>query len=78
MALYGVGGPDSVALGIQPGPKSVKLYVHHPELLGDTPFRLEGRGRHVRHIKFTTPPVDRRDDLLALVRIPMRALIGSD
>lgn len=77
MALYSVGGRNSVALGIQPGRSSVKLYVHHPELLGDTPFRLEGRGRHMRHIKFTAPPVERRAELLTLIGIPVGALIEA-
>lgn len=71
MSLYSVGGPDSVALGIQPSNRVVKLYIHDPEHLGPTPFKLEGRGKHMRHIKFTAPPAERRDDLLSLMRIPV-------
>lgn len=70
-ALYSVGGPDRVALGIQPGPRAVKLFVHDPEAIGDTPFKLEGRGKHMRHVKFGEPPTERREDLVALMRIPV-------
>lgn len=70
-ALYGVGRSERVALGIQPGPRFVKLFVHDPEELGETTFKLEGRGRHMRHVKFGKPPVERRDELVALMRIPV-------
>lgn len=70
-ALYGVGAADRVALAIQPGQRTVKLFVHDPEALGDTPFRLEGRGKHMRHVKFSEPPVADREALIALMRIPV-------
>lgn len=70
-ALYSVGAKDRVALGIQPGPKAVKLFIHDPEHLGDPPFKLEGKGRHMRHIKFTSAPRDQRAALVALMRIPV-------
>lgn len=71
-ALYSIGSADRVALGIMPGPRFVKLFIHDPEHLGETPFRLEGRGKHMRHIKFAAPPVAEREELLALARIPIR------
>jgi hypothetical protein len=71
MALYSVGGTDAVALGIQPGDRFVKLFIHDPEHLGPSSFKLEGRGKHMRHIKFAAPPVERRRDLLALMRVPV-------
>lgn len=70
-ALYSVGGKDRVALGIQPGPTYVKLYVHDPEHLGDPPFKLEGSGKHMRHVKLAQIPEERRDELVALMRIPV-------
>ena len=73
MALYSVGG-QSVVLGIEPGLHYVKLYLHHPDRLGKTQFRLEGRGKHMRHIKFTAPPEDRREELIALARIPVETV----
>lgn len=71
-ALYSVESPDSVALGLQPGQRLVKLFVHDPEQLGQPPFKLEGRGKHMRHIKFTAPPQDQREALVALMRIPVQ------
>lgn len=70
-ALYGVGAPERVALGIQPGARAVKLFVHDPEAIGETPFKLEGRGKHMRHVKFVAPPTEQREHLVALVRVPV-------
>jgi hypothetical protein len=70
-ALYSVGSSDRVALGIQPGQRFVKLFVHDPEDLKATPFKLEGSGKHMRHVKFTSVPKNRRADVVALARIPV-------
>lgn len=71
MALYSVGSPDAVALGLQPGPRVVKLYIHDPELLETSAFELEGRGKHMRHVKFDEPPIELRDELVELMSIPV-------
>jgi hypothetical protein len=70
-ALYSVGSKDRVALGIQPGPKAVKLYVHDPQHLETKAFKLEGSGKHMRHVKFTAKRDDLRVELIALIRIPV-------
>lgn len=70
-ALYSIDDPNAVALGIQGGGSFVKLFVHDPHLLGKPSFKLEGKGKHSRHIKFTEPPVDRREELVELMRIPV-------
>ena len=70
-ALYSVGSTTSVALGIQPGARAVKLFVHDPAHLGKTAFKLEGKGKHMRHIKFTAPPVREQEELVELMRIPV-------
>lgn len=70
-ALYSVGATDRVALGIQPGERFVKLFVHDPEHLPATPFKLEGSGKHMRHVKLSSVPEDRRGELIALARIPV-------
>lgn len=62
---------DAVALGLMPGERCVKLFVHDPDLLEGSAFKLEGRGKHMRHIKFTAPPTERRAELVALMRIPV-------
>ena len=71
-ALYHVGSPDKVALGIQPGERFAKLFIHDPDHLGKPSFNLEGRGKHMRHIKFTAPDEDRVEELVELMRIPVR------
>ena len=70
-ALYSVGSTERVALGIQPGERFVKLFVHDPEHLPVTPFKLEGSGKHMRHVKLNSIPKERRKELLALARIPV-------
>jgi hypothetical protein len=71
-ALYGVGAADRVALGIQAGERFVKLFVHDPDHLEETPFRLEGKGRHMRHVKLSEPPVAQREELVRLMWVPVR------
>jgi hypothetical protein len=71
-ALYSIGSTDRVALGIQPGERFVKLFVHDPEHLPPTPFKLEGSGKHMRHVKIRAVPEDDRSDLIALARVPVK------
>jgi hypothetical protein len=75
-ALYSVGAPDRVALGIQPGPRFVKLFIHDPEHLPDTEFKLEGKGKHMRHIKLTSLPESTTSALLDLARVPVERRAG--
>lgn len=70
-ALYSIGSTARVALGLQPGARCVKLFIHDPEHLGKPSFKLEGSGKHMRHVKFTEPPTGRRAELVALMRIPV-------
>lgn len=70
-ALYSIGGRERVALGIQPGERFVKLFIHDPELLPATSFRLEGSGKHMRHIKLHAIPGAQRDELIALAGVPV-------
>jgi hypothetical protein len=70
-ALYSIGGTDRVALGIQPGGRFVKLFVHDPEHLPSTSFKLEGKGKHMRHIKLSSVPVSGREELVHLARVPV-------
>lgn len=76
-ALYSVGSPDRVALGIQPGPRFVKLFIHDPDHLPASDFKLEGSGRHMRHIKFDEVPADRRESLVALAGVPVKRRSGE-
>lgn len=71
-ALYSVGAPDRVALGLQPGKGCVKLFLHDPEHLQTDVWRLEGSGKHMRHIKLREVAEGRRDELVRLAAIPVR------
>jgi hypothetical protein len=70
-ALYGVGSPDRVAVGMQPGKGFVKFFLHDHALLPPSSFRLEGSGKHARHIKLRAAPIQAKAELLALARIPI-------
>ena len=70
-ALHSAGSTERVALGIQPGQRFVKLFVRDPEHLPATPFKLEGSGKHMRHVKLSSIPEARRKELLAWARIPV-------
>lgn len=70
-ALYSVGAPDRVALGLQPGSGCMKLFLHDPEHLETNVFRLEGSGKHMRHMKLRTVADDQRDELVRLAAIPV-------
>lgn len=70
-ALYSVGGTERVALGIQPGGSYVKLFIHDPEHLPETEFKLEGKGKHMRHIKLDSVPESRRGELVQVARVPV-------
>ncbi len=54
MALYSIAGPDDVVCGIQPTAGACKLFLHGWKSLVEHGYRLEGSGKHVRHIKFRT------------------------
>jgi hypothetical protein len=50
-ALYSIGGPGHVICGIQPDDKLCRFYIHH---ISDAQFgvlKLEGKGKHTRHVK---------------------------
>lgn len=70
-ALYSIGGTERVAVGIQPGARYVKLFLHDPEHLPETQFKLEGKGKHMRHIKLYAIPESARGEIVDLVRAPV-------
>lgn len=51
MALYSVDGANDVVCGIQPTEDTCKLFFHGWEQLEDAGYRLEGSGKHARHVK---------------------------
>ena len=71
IALYSVGGPEHVAVGIQPGKDCVKFFLHDFELLRPSAFKLHGSGKHSRHIRLTTLPANHVEELFALAAVPI-------
>lgn len=51
MVLYSINGPNNVICGIQPTEDMCKLFFHGWEQLKKAGYRLEGSGKHARHIK---------------------------
>ncbi len=70
-ALYSIGGTERVAVGIQPGLRYVKFFLHDPEHLPETVFKLEGKGKHMRHIKLDAIPDSGRADIVRLATAPI-------
>lgn len=70
-ALYSVGDPDRVAVGLQPGDGFVKFFLHDHSLIPAGRFRMEGAGKHSRHIKLREIPAAYRDELMHMARIPI-------
>jgi hypothetical protein len=70
-ALYSVGGLEHVAVGMQPGDGFVKFFLHDHSLIRAGRFRLEGAGKHSRHIKLREIPQANRDELMNMARIPI-------
>ncbi len=52
LALYSKGSPTNVYCGIQPAMEYCLLYVHHAQELAHPDLRIEGHGKHARHVKF--------------------------
>lgn len=70
-ALYSIGGTERVAVGIQPGLRYVKLFLHDPDHLPESVFKLEGKGKHMRHIKLDAIPESARADIVRVVTAPI-------
>lgn len=55
MALYSIAGPNNVICGIQPTGTNCKLFFHGWEALVANGYKLEGSGKHARHVKLCSP-----------------------
>ncbi|OSZ82864.1 hypothetical protein CAP35_06255 [Chitinophagaceae bacterium IBVUCB1] len=60
VALYSKGGPNNVLFGIQLNDKYCILYLHHTESADTMSLKLEGEGKHAKHVKITdiTPELE--------------------
>jgi hypothetical protein len=51
MALYSIGGANNAVCGLQPTENMCRLFFHGWKRLEEAGYRLEGSGKHARHIK---------------------------
>ena len=51
MASYSIGRKDNVIAVIGPGKDHCKLFLHHIDKIDSKGLKLEGKGKHTRHIK---------------------------
>lgn len=51
MASYSIGRPDNVVAVISPGKDHCKLYLHHCDKIESSGIKLEGKGKHAKHVK---------------------------
>lgn len=64
MALYSIGATTNVACGLQPTAANVKYFLHHLRD-GDVPgLKLEGSGKHARHVKITSAVQAKRPEIV--------------
>lgn len=69
MALYSIDGANNVVCGIQPTADMCKLYFHGWEHLKKAGHRLEGSGKHARHIKIRAVEEVETKTITAMVKI---------
>lgn len=59
MASYSIGRTDNVIAVISPAPTHCKLFLHHVDKIDSMGLKLEGKGKHAKHIKiFSLDAVD--------------------
>lgn len=51
VALYSIGNINNVLFGIQPAEKFCILYLHYTETADTMSLKLEGDGKHAKHVK---------------------------
>lgn len=74
MALYSVGGPNSVVCGIQPTDGMCKLFFHGWKQLAEHGYRVEGSGKHARHLKLRSAEEVDSEAIARMVRIARTAI----
>lgn len=66
-ALYSFTRPTNVAFGLQPTPTHCKLFLHHVRPGDIAGLRLEGSGKHARHVKVASADDARRPEIAAAI-----------
>jgi hypothetical protein len=68
LALY-CSAAGKVVCGIQPSGEDCLFYLHYLQPADSARLRLEGQGKHARHIKIRKLDAATRDELSALLRL---------
>lgn len=63
-ALYSFGRPTNVAFGMQPTPTHCKFFLHHVRPGDVAGLKLEGTGKHARHVKVASADAAERPELV--------------
>jgi hypothetical protein len=70
MALYSIHKKDNVTHGISASKDHCKIFLHHFDKVDTSKFKLEGKGKHSRHIKiFEVQDIDKNSLLKVLKEI---------
>ncbi|MFK7848335.1 MAG: hypothetical protein AB8G77_23810 [Rhodothermales bacterium] len=72
MASYSIGRADNVIAVVGPASNHTKLFLHHTDNIDAKGLKLEGKGKHAKHIKIQQLQVidqSDRDVLLQVVAI---------
>lgn len=69
LALYSVSGGKTVVCGIQPSGGDCLFYIHHLSPEDSSSLKLEGKGKHARHLRISALHGPTVDALKALIRL---------
>jgi hypothetical protein len=67
-ALYSIGGPAKVICGIQPDKIQCRLFLHNVADVKLPGIKIEGAGKHARHVKVKELNKDNKKGLSRLIR----------
>lgn len=71
LALYAVAGGKTVICGIQPSGDDCLFYLHNLKPDDSPRLKLEGQGKHARHVKLRAVDGETRAELVALIRLAL-------
>lgn len=74
LALYSMGGPNTVVCGIQPRDGSCLFYLHRIEQDDVPDLTLAGVGKHARHLEFASPQSVPDKVLARLLKLSVKRL----
>lgn len=73
VALYSKGGADNVLFGIQLNEKYCILYLHHTETADTMTLKIEGDGKHAKHVKITAMTPELETEIKQVMKNIIRA-----